>query len=108
MGQLAETTTDKPKRAPRKTDPLAKLLGELRAEMNQAGGFTPTPAFRRQPHDGRASAWGREYAKTGALDALILSLAFEAGASTEKELRYALLQLAANAMNVIKTLDGKK
>lgn len=107
MGQPTETT-EKPKRAPRKADPLGKLLGDLRAEMSKAGGFTPTPAYRRHPHDGRAAAWGREYEKTGSLDALILSLAFEAGASTEAELRYALLQLAANAMNVIKTLDGVK
>ncbi|KPC89324.1 hypothetical protein ADL35_02495 [Streptomyces sp. NRRL WC-3753] len=107
MGQSPEVA-EKTKRAPRKADPLAKLLGELRAEMGKAGGFTPTPAYRRPPHDGRSAAWGREYEKSGSLDALILSLAFEAGASTEAELRYALLQLAANALNVIKTLDGVK
>ncbi|MCS0601075.1 hypothetical protein NX794_07500 [Streptomyces sp. LP11] len=109
MGLTDEMATEKPKRAPRKADPLAKLLTELRDEMGAAAAtFTAIPAYRRLPHDGRASAWDREYARTGALDALILSLAFEVGARPAAELRYALLQLAANAMTAINTLDGAK
>ncbi|MGW7434748.1 hypothetical protein [Streptomyces sp. NPDC054849] len=99
------TTTAKPKRAPRKVDPLAKLLDELKAEMGRVGTTTPTPAFRRQSHDGRAAAWGREYAKTGSLDALLLSLAFEVGASTALELRYSLVQLAAAALSEVERID---
>jgi hypothetical protein len=60
-------------------------------------------------HDGRAAAWGRQYAKDGAFDALLLSLSFEALSSlNEAESRYSLTQLVAVALDRIAQIDAAK
>jgi hypothetical protein len=107
---VAEETTEKtpaPKKATRKPDPITQLLGEVRNELKQIGDWTATDTRRRQ-HDSRAAAWGREYAKTGAFDAMLLSLAFEALACYPQEQRYSLVQLAAAALSAAEKLEAGK
>ncbi|MFE4451395.1 hypothetical protein [Streptomyces sp. NPDC056796] len=104
----AQPTTTKPKRAPRKpADPLLKILDDiLRAEIAKAPIAVPPPAFRRPINDGRAAAWGREYDRGRALDALLLSLTFEVGAALNpNEARYSLVQLAAAALAEVQRID---
>jgi hypothetical protein len=101
-------TTPAPKKATRKPDPLAQLLNEVKRELDSVGKWTVNDryAYRRRQHDSRASAWGREYAKTGALDALILSLAFELLACFPQEGRHAAVQLAAAALKVAESSEA--
>jgi hypothetical protein len=67
------------------------------------------PETRALVHDGRAAAWGRQYAKDGAFDALLLSLAFESLSSlNEAESRYSLTQLVAVALDRIAQIDAAK
>lgn len=110
---MAEETIEKapaPKKAARKPDPMTQLLNEVRAELKQVGEWTTTDAyaFRRRQHDSRAAAWGREYAKTGAFDAMLLSLAFEALACYPQEQRHSLVQLAAAALAAAEKLETGK
>ncbi|MEU5403691.1 hypothetical protein ABZ348_30870 [Streptomyces sp. NPDC005963] len=103
-----ETVTPKPKRVPRKpADPLIKIVDEvLRAGIAKMGATTPVPAFRSRLNEGRASAWSREHVKTGALDALLLSLTFEVGAALNPvETRHSLIQLAAAALAEVQRID---
>ncbi|QJD50688.1 hypothetical protein SEA_ISSMI_42 [Streptomyces phage Issmi] len=107
---MAEETTEKtpaPKKATRKPDPITQLLNEVRTELKQVGEWKTTDTRRRQ-HDTRAAAWGREYAKTGELDALLLSLTFEALACYPQEQRYSLVQLAAAALSAAEKLEAGK
>ncbi|MFB8350969.1 hypothetical protein [Streptomyces niveus] len=111
----AGETEAKPKRrAPRKAatdkpDPMAALLAEMREAFSHLGPLPSqgTPEHRRKHHDGRAAAWGQQYAHEGTSDSLLLSLAFEASATYEAEARYALLQLAGAALALAGKLDGK-
>jgi hypothetical protein len=101
--------TPAPKKATRKPDPITQLLNEVRAELKQVGEWkTDAHDSRRRQHDTRAAAWGREYAKTGALDALLLSLTFEALACYPQEQRYSLVQLAAAALSAAEKLEAGK
>lgn len=107
-----EQTEAKPKRRTTRkpADPLAQLLDEVKAEVQQIGDWKVSDAyaFRRRQHDSRAAAWGREYGKTGALDALILSLAFELLACHPQERRYSAVQLAAAALKVAENPEAGK
>lgn len=117
--ETAETTETEAKptgkrRAPRKTatpqpDPMAALLAEMREATSQLGTLPAagTPDHRRKHHDGRAAAWGQQFAHEGTSDSFLLSLAFEASASYPKEARYALLQLAGAALALAEGLDDK-
>ncbi|WP_329289596.1 hypothetical protein [Streptomyces pseudovenezuelae] len=110
---MADETIEKapaPKKPARKPDPIAQLLNEVRAELKQVGEWATTDAyaFRRRQHDSRAAAWGKEYAKTGALDAMLLSLTFEALACYPQEQRYSLVQLAAAVLAAAEKLGTGK
>lgn len=110
---MADETNEKapaPKKATRKPDPITQLLNEVKAELKHVGEWkiTDTYAYRRRQHDSRAAAWGREYAKTGSLDALLLSLTFEALACYPQERRHSLVQLAAAALKVAESPEASK
>lgn len=96
-----EQTETKPKRrAPRKpADPIAAFLDEVRKELANVGDVKLDDSRQRR-HDNRAAAWATEYAKTGAHDALILSLAFELLSCFPQERRHSAVQLAAAALKV--------
>lgn len=106
----ADTTATKaaPKKTPRKPDPMTRILNDVRAEMKTYGELKALAVddARRRHYDGRAAAWGREYARTDKFDALLLSLGFEALACYPKEERYALVQLAAVILARIEKIDG--
>ncbi|MEU9795089.1 hypothetical protein AB0E27_31640 [Streptomyces sparsogenes] len=109
MAGEANETERAPKKGGRKPDPMTKIVADMKAVGKDLGDYTTTDAyaFRRKQHDTRAAAWGREYAKTGAFDAMLLSLTFEALAGLNPaERRYALLQLSAAALNEVMKLDG--
>ncbi|MEU8621444.1 hypothetical protein [Streptomyces sp. NPDC048623] len=98
--------TTKPKRAPRKVDPLVRVVEqEVRPEIPNYAAKTSTPKKRMTAHEGRAAAWGGEFEKTGSLDSLLLSLTFEVGAATGLAIRPALVQLAAAALGEIERID---
>ncbi|MEU6572265.1 hypothetical protein [Streptomyces sp. NPDC046805] len=105
---MAETVTAQPKKAPRKPDPMARILADVKAEAKKITEFdvSPVPASRAQVHDGRSAAWGRQYAKDSSFDALLLSLAFEALAGlNDVEVRYSLTQLGAVVLDRIAQID---
>ncbi|MFJ6183790.1 hypothetical protein [Streptomyces sp. NPDC092295] len=111
---VGETTVKPKRRTPRKAatdkpDPMDALLAEMKEATSHLGAMPSagTPEHRRKHHDGRAAAWGQQYAHEGTSDSFLLSLAFEASASYEKEARYALLQLAGAALALADRLDGK-
>ncbi|MFE5663428.1 hypothetical protein ACFQ7W_05800 [Streptomyces niveus] len=103
--EITEAETKPKRRAPRKAatdrpDPMVALLSEMKEATSHLGTLPSagTPEHRRKHHDGRAAAWGQQYAHEGTSDSFLLSLAFEATASYKKEARYALLQLAGAAL----------
>jgi hypothetical protein len=105
---VAETVTAQPKKATRKPDPMTRILNDVKAAAKHVTEFdvAPVPEARALIHDGRAAAWGRQYAKDGAFDALLLSLSFEALSSlNEAESRYSLTQLVAVALDRIAQID---
>ncbi|MGW1040066.1 hypothetical protein [Streptomyces sp. NPDC002547] len=110
---MAEVETTKAEQAPkkggRKPDPMTRLLNDLKGAIKELGEYTTTDTydFRRRLHDGRAAAWAKEYGKTGAFDALLLSHTFEALACYRHEQRHALLQLAAVAVAEAEKLDPR-
>ncbi|QPB09869.1 hypothetical protein KGG73_gp35 [Streptomyces phage Sentinel] len=109
MAETEQTEVEqKPKRGGRKPDPMTRILGDVRAAAQHLGDYStkPVPEERARSHDGRAAAWGRQYAKDGAIDSLVLSLTFEALASLNPaEERYALSQLTAVALARIEQID---
>ncbi|MCD2462481.1 hypothetical protein MBT42_02795 [Streptomyces sp. MBT42] len=110
--ETVETTEDKPttrKKAPaRKPDPLGRILNDVRAAAKSLGEYStlPAPEHRVRHHDGRATAWNRQYAHEGTIDSLVLSLTFEALSSLNPaEERYSLTQLAAVVLGRIEQID---
>ncbi|WAB08744.1 hypothetical protein SEA_ANDRIS_40 [Streptomyces phage Andris] len=106
---MTETTqTTKQKRAPRKPDAMTRILNDIRAQAKILGEYAtnPVPEHRLAHHDGRAAAWGRQYAHEGTIDAMVLSYSFEAMSTRNPaEERYALVQLAAVVMARIEQID---
>jgi hypothetical protein len=98
------------KKGGRKPDPMTRAINDMKQAAKHLGEYDvkPAPAGRIEAHDRRSAAWGKEYADKGTLDALLLSLAFEALGSYEQEQRYALLQLSAVALNQAAALDGRQ
>ncbi|MFF3015795.1 hypothetical protein [Streptomyces sp. NPDC057939] len=103
---MSETTTTK--KATRKPDPMTHVFTDVRAAVKNLGEYTAKPGTddRRRQHDGRASAWGKEYGRQGTFEALLLSYAFESLAAYEHEQRWALVQLAAIAVAQVEKLDS--
>ncbi|QAY15945.1 hypothetical protein SEA_JANUS_41 [Streptomyces phage Janus] len=104
----AEKPTTRKKAPARKPDPMARILNDIRAAAKSLGEYAtnPAPEHRVRHHDGRASAWGRQYAHEGTIDALVLSLTFEALSSLNPaEERYSLTQLAAVVLARIEQID---
>ncbi|WP_327424317.1 hypothetical protein OG763_38110 [Streptomyces sp. NBC_01230] len=111
MAEAEKVDTDQaPKKGGRKPDPMTRAINDMKQAAKHLGEYDvkPAPAGRIEAHDRRSAAWGKEYADTGTLDALLLSLAFEALGSYEQEQRYALLQLSAVALNQAAALDGRQ
>jgi hypothetical protein len=102
-----ETTTAAPKKATRKADPLGRIIGDVRAAVKELGEFSAltTPEHRTQHHLGRSVAWSRQHDAEGTFDSLLLTHAFKAAASGDRE---ALVQLAAVALGQVENLDGAK
>ncbi|MEV5330886.1 hypothetical protein [Streptomyces werraensis] len=109
---MAEETneTPAPKKAARKPDPITQLLNEVKAEIKELGEFEVAEIndSLRRGHDRRATAWAKEYGKSGRYDACILSAAFEALSCYQHERRHALLQLAAVAVAAAEKLEAGK
>ncbi|MFF4054588.1 hypothetical protein ACFYZ0_02190 [Streptomyces sp. NPDC001708] len=109
---MADETTETeqaPKKGGRKPDPMTQLLNELKAAVKELGDYEVAdiePSLRRG-HDRRAQAWAEAFGKSGRLDGLLLSRAFEALACFEHERRHALIQLAAVALNEAARQDAK-
>ncbi|QPB09641.1 hypothetical protein CPT_Spernnie_037 [Streptomyces phage Spernnie] len=111
MAEAEKVDTDQaPKKGGRKPDPMTRAINDMKQAAKHLGEYDvkPAPAGRIEAHDRRSAAWGKEYADKGTLDALLLSLAFEALGSYEQEQRYALLQLSAVALNQAAALDGRQ
>jgi hypothetical protein len=105
---VADTVTEQPKKTTRKADPLTRILADIKAEAKKVTEWdvSPVPQGRALVHDGRAAAWGQQYAKDSTFDALVLSLTFEALASlNEAESRYSLTQLVAVVLDRIAQID---
>ncbi|WDS51756.1 hypothetical protein SEA_TRIUMPH_42 [Streptomyces phage Triumph] len=106
-------STEKPasrRRAPRSNKTmttLAVLDDALQRAMREVvpQTFAATPDHRRRHHDGRATAWARQYAHEGTYDSLLLSHAFESLSCYPHEQRHALVQLAAVALGRVQQLD---
>jgi hypothetical protein len=111
VAEAEKVDTDQaPKKGGRKPDPMTRAINDMKQAAKRLGEYDvkPAPAGRIEAHDRRSAAWGKEYADKGTLDALLLSLAFEALGSYEQEQRYALLQLSAVALNQAAALDGRQ
>lgn len=112
----AEVVETKPKRrTPRKAatpkpDPMARIFNDVQVAVKGLGEYSssPSPEHRRRHHDGRATAWAQQYSHEGSFDSLLLSHTFEAVACYDHEQRYALVQLAAIALNQVEMLDAAK
>ncbi|QOV06166.1 hypothetical protein KGG72_gp36 [Streptomyces phage Salutena] len=107
---MADETTETPKKTTRKADPLTQLLNEVKGEIKELGEFELAEIndSLRRGHDRRATAWAKEYGKSGRYDACILSAAFEALSCYPHERRHALLQLAAVAVAAAEKLEAGK
>lgn len=110
MTDIIETTTaetETPKKTARKADPLARILGDIRAAVKELGEFSAeaTPEHRKAHHAGRSSAWTQQYAHEGTGDSLLLARAFHAASTGEHQ---ALVDLAAVALAQAEKLVGAK
>jgi hypothetical protein len=96
-----------PKKTARKADPLARIVSDVRAAVKELGEFSAlaTPAHRTQHHLGRSAAWSQQHEAEGTFDSLLLTHAFKAASTGDRE---ALVQLAAVALAQVENLDGGK
>ncbi|MFJ3775201.1 hypothetical protein ACIPX0_26245 [Streptomyces sp. NPDC090075] len=97
-----------PKKTPRKADPLARIVGEVKAAVKEAGAFSAdsTPAHRAAHHLGRSAAWAKQHEEEGSFDSLLLAHTFDAASDPAN--RPALVRLAAVALAQVEKLDGGK
>ncbi|MGW8953524.1 hypothetical protein [Streptomyces sp. NPDC055709] len=108
MSENTEPKTPQKKTTARKPAPLTRILNDIREQAKILGEYAtnPVPEHRIAHHDGRASAWGRQYAHEGTIDSMVLSYTFEAMSTRNPaEERYALVQLAAVVLARIEQID---
>ncbi|WP_438470819.1 hypothetical protein [Streptomyces asiaticus] len=93
--------------APKVDNPFVALDAAIQRAIQELGEYDANDSYasRRPAHERRANAWAKEYGKTGALDALLLSHTFEVLAAFPHEQHPALVQLAAVALNEAKKLE---
>ncbi|MCX5236261.1 hypothetical protein OG824_13730 [Streptomyces prunicolor] len=102
-----ETTIEAPKKTTRKADPFARVVSDVRAAVKELGEFSAlaTPQHRTHHHLGRSAAWSQQHETEGTFDSLLLTHAFKAASTGDRE---PLLQLAAVALAQVENLDGDK
>ena len=107
MTDTVNTTADAPKKPARKADPFARIVADVRAAVKHLGEFSAlaTPAHRTQHHLGRSAAWSQQHDAEGTFDSLLLTHAFKAASTGDRD---TLVQLAAVALAQAENLDGAK